>query len=61
MTPLPEVVADIPTQRNFDQLGKFLQLRAIPATVAPVNTIFIDQADGKLKFRDATGTINLLY
>lgn len=59
--PLPEVVEDIPTQRNFDQLGKYLELRPQPANVVPVLSIFVDQADGKLKFRDAAGTINLLY
>lgn len=34
---------------------------AIDATGAPVLSVFVDQADGILKFKDGGGTLHALY
>jgi len=55
-------VLQFTVQKNLPQFS-MLGTRYGTATAAatPVNTVFIDSSDGKLKFKDAGGTVNLLY
>jgi hypothetical protein len=42
-------------------LAGALSMTAIDATAAQPNVAFVDKVDGKLKFKDGSGTVNALY
>lgn len=39
----------------------FMVFPAVDAADVPILGVFCDKADGKLKFKDAGGTVNALY
>jgi hypothetical protein len=52
-------------QSRVAVLVRQLQAGSVPApiaaSVAAPSSLFVDSADGKLKFKDSAGTVQLLY
>lgn len=63
--PFPQVVPMGSATTGFtdvsDSLGTWQTLRASASSSVPNESIFIDQSDSKLKFKDSTGALKLLY
>tara|TARA_R110000803_G_C11953499_1_gene317950 strand:- start:43 stop:1455 length:1413 start_codon:yes stop_codon:yes gene_type:complete len=55
-----DTLGQVPSH-EFSGYSWFHTYKSISAGNAINNSIFVDISDGKLKFRDSTGTINLLY
>lgn len=55
-----DTLGQIPSH-EYTGYSWFHTYKSISAGNAINNSVFVDIADGKLKFRDSTGTVNLLY
>ena len=45
--------------KNFD--NNFIGMLSVTSSSVPNISMFVDSADGKMKFKDSTGTVNVLY